>query len=537
MTAGLVSKKISANNFKIAYFTMEIGLDSTIPTYAGGLGVLAGDHVLSCADLEVPLFAVTLAHRAGYFKQKLDDYRGQLEEDDTWDPSSKMDLETTISIPLKEEVKVNVWRYNVRGIDGYTIPVFFLDTDVEKNSEEAKRITHRLYQGDPRYRLAQEAVLGIGGYLLIKQLGLNPDIYHLNELHSALLLRQLLKEMKNPHKVREMCKLTIHTPLINPIDSKFDYSLVKSLIPDLPSDIQSFAGDKNLELMKLAVSLSGSINAVSRKQKEILQSSLEVDYITNGVHHIRWCAESFQKLFEEHIPNWRRDPSELAKSKLPDKNVSQAHKHAKAHLLEYIAHYTGREFDPSVFTIGIGRRVTWYKRHNLILKNPERLKEIAKKYGGLQIVFAGKAHPEDPSKSIITDILNTKIEGVEIVFLPNYNIDLAKLMVAGSDVWLNNPLPPNEACGTSGMKAALNGVPHFTTLDGWALEGLQEGINGWVIDGDFYQKLESVILELSKRETEIRKETIATITPYFNSHRMVKEYCERMYGVKLPVTV
>ncbi|MCR4438463.1 MAG: alpha-glucan family phosphorylase [bacterium] len=556
----------------VAYFSMEIGLQQEIPTYSGGLGVLAGDTIRSAAAMRVPLVAVTLLHRKGYFRQELDEQGRQVERPVAWDVESHL-VETKARVPLTIEgrtVYVRAWKYVVCGASGFGVPVYFLDTDLPENSDWDRTLTHYLYGGDAHYRLCQEAVLGIAGVRILRALGHQRVIrYHMNEGHAALLTLELLADrMRQQGKdrpdeedieaVRRLCVFTTHTPVPAGHD-KFDLGLVQRVLGaheamGLP-ELYSHEGVLNMTF--LALNLSHYINGVAKRHQEVSRhmfAQYSIDSITNGVDVAMWASAPFQELFDAYIPGWRDDSFSLRYAlSIPRARIWEAHMAIKQRLIDRVNEETGAGMTYDVFTLGFARRATAYKRADLIFRDMARLRQIAGKVGPLQIIFAGKAHPRDEEgKQLIMRIFRAKEElkdAIRIAYLPNYEIDLAKLMVAGVDVWLNTPIPPLEASGTSGMKAAVNGVPSLSILDGWWIEGCIEGKTGWAIgcpvldtslpnnpDADaaaLYDKLEKVVMPLfyKKRKDfqEVMAHAIALNGSFFNTQRMVLQYVQKAY--------
>jgi len=546
---------------KIAYFSMEIALSNDIHTYSGGLGILAGDIIRSSADLNIPLVAVTLISKKGYFRQELTREGRQIENPDPWNPSKFMQPlpeEDTVQIQGRD-VRIKAWLYTLKSIRGGEIPVYFLDTDVEGNSPEDREITSFLYGGDERYRIKQEIVLGIGGVRMLEKLDVDVRKYHMNEGHSSLLALELLRKHEmNVNKVRKACIFTTHTPVEAGHD-KFSYELVRKYLGEfIPFDVlKSLGGQDRLNMTLLALNLSNYVNGVAKKHKMTSKEmfpSYEIQAITNGVHSYTWTCESFKRLYDKYIPGWAHEPEMLVRAEIiPDDEIWQAHMVAKRTLIDYInaTLNIGMEYD--TLTIGFARRATEYKRHALIFLNLERLKKVNNR-GKIQLIFAGKAHPRDETgKKLIERIFSYKEilkDYIKIAYLENYDMNLAAKMVSGVDVWLNTPLPPMEASGTSGMKAVHNGVINFSVLDGWWIEGWIEGVTGWAIGptpeehtsmderktkelDDLYGKLEYVIIPLyyEQRHGWIRmmKNSIGKIACHFNSHRMMYRYVTEAY--------
>jgi glycogen phosphorylase len=545
---------------KIAYFSMEVGLTSSIPTYAGGLGTLAGDAIRSSADLNLPLVAVTLISKHNYFKQKLDANGHQTEMQNIWAPEKQLTLlpnEVNVQIEGRT-VKVKAWLYKYQSIGGGVVPVLFLDTDFEVNFPYDREISYYLYGGDERYRLKQEAILGFGGVRMLDALGFNVRKYHLNEGHSSFLAVELLRKYAgDEEKVREACVFTTHTPVESGHD-KFSYDVVKEILETVDlSVLKKYGGQEVLNMTRLALNLSAYVNGVAKRHQEIsakMFTGYQIHAVTNGVHSYTWTGEAFRKLFDKYLPGWAIEPSLLAKVDLiPDAEVWAAHQKQKQTLVDYANNAAYGHLDPEVFTIGFARRATEYKRATLLFSDLERLRAISRKVK-LQAVFAGKAHPRDVAgKKLIENIYSyaRQLKGdIEIVYLENYDMDIAAKMVGGVDVWLNNPMRPLEASGTSGMKACHNGVMNFSVLDGWWIEGWIEGVTGWAIGPqpkevlddavvlrkeleDLYTKLEYVIMPTFYDHRDewihLMKNSIGKVAYYFNSQRMMSRYVTEAY--------
>ncbi len=558
---------------KIAYFSMEIGLRSEMPTYSGGLGVLAGDTIKSAADLRLPMVAVALISKKGYFRQILDEKGRQTEEPEEWNPARFMDLlpqKITVEIEGRD-VFVQAWLYEVKSLTGGNVPVFFLDTDVAQNSPEDRDITSTLYGDGRPYRLKQEIVLGIGGVRMLRRLGFTIKKYHMNEGHASLLALELLKEFKKDieevwderlvwdvDRVKDLCVFTTHTPVEAGHD-KFTYDIVAKVMGEpIPLNVlKDLGGKDSLNMTLLALNLSEFVNGVAKKHGEISQNMFpgyEIHAITNGVHSYTWTCERFKRLYDKYLPGWANEPELFVRvGRIPDEEIWQVHMEAKKDLLSFIASETGIVMNPDIFTIGFARRATAYKRADLLFSDLERLKRIGG--GKIQIVYAGKAHPMDETGKLliqrIFEIRERLTESIKIVYLQNYNMDMALKLVSGVDVWLNTPLRPLEASGTSGMKAAHNGVPNFSILDGWWIEGHIEGFTGWSIGPqpsenkvaesfkdtrdaeDLYDKLENILIPTFYNDKHmwirIMQNAIGKNAYYFNSHRMMRRYVTEAY--------
>ena len=543
---------------------MEIALESHIPTYSGGLGVLAGDMMRSAADLGLPLVGVTLASRAGYFSQRIEQGR-QVEHAATWSPdrfASAVAQRVQVRIGARD-VTIAGWRYELRSAcnEQPAAWVLLLDTDLPENHAEDRRITDALYGGDESYRLRQEIVLGIGGVRLLQAMGVPVRKYHLNEGHAAFLTLELLRHHRSANgggdavaAVQAQCVFTTHTPVPAGHD-QFDYEMALPALAGLAEDreLRALAGAERLNMTHLALSLSGWVNGVAKRHAETSRAMFpgyEVHAVTNGVHTGTWAADSFVALFDRHVPYWRAEPELLVEiDQVPVQEITAAHAAAKQALLDYASQASpGHALRADRFTIGFARRMTSYKRPHLLFSDLERLKALAARYP-LQVVLAGKAHPRDlPGKQHIQNLhtLARELEGVlPVVYLPDYGMDSARRVVSGVDVWLNTPQRPLEASGTSGMKAALNGVPNLSILDGWWLEGCTEGETGWAIGQDgphddaadsraLYDKLEQAVLPLyhdrPQAWAEVMRRAIARNGAFFTSHRMLKRYALEAYA-------
>jgi starch phosphorylase len=539
---------------KIAYFSMEVGLTSEIPTYAGGLGTLAGDAIRSSADLKLPLVAVTLISKRNYFKQKLDANGRQSEQPREWNPEKLLVLlpnEVYVQIEGRA-VKVKAWLYKYKSVTGGVVPVIFLDTDHDGNTPEDREITFYLYGGNERYRLKQEAILGFAGVRMLDALGFRVRKYHMNEGHSSFLSVELLHKFgMDAEKVRELCVFTTHTP-VDAGHDKFNYGLVSEVLETVDVTLlKQYGGPELLNMTCLALNLSNYVNGVAKRHQEIsskMFAGYEIHAVTNGVHSYTWTGESYRKVYDKYLPGWAIEPELLAKVDIiPDCEIWAAHEEQKQILIDYANLTAGSSLSFDVFTLGFARRATEYKRPTLLFSNLERLRKISQK-GKVQAIFAGKAHPRDEGgKKLIEQIYSfgKQLKGdVEIVYLEDYSMDTAAKMVGGVDVWLNTPLRPMEASGTSGMKAAHNGVINFSVLDGWWAEGWIENLTGWAIGPhssesdnaettlkeaeDLYNKLEYVITPMfyDRRDEwlKLMKNSIGKIAYYFNSHRMMRRY-------------
>jgi len=585
---------MNTSDCAIAYFSMEIALESGLPTYSGGLGALAGDTIRSAADLEVPMVAVCLLYNKGYFLQKLDEDGTQRAEPRAWRPDTYLEEVPGRAVVGIEgrDVRLRAWKYDVTGITGHVVPVYFLDANLPENADGDRALTDHLYGGDDRYRLSQEVLLGMGGVKMLRALGYdNLRRFHLNEGHAALLTLELLEEeavqagrtrfnQDDVKAVRAKCVFTTHTPVPAGHD-QFPLELVDRVLPDdeyrvdlkdkfcvdvlarvlqLPAEqvtapMRELAlPGATLNMTYLALNMSRYVNGVAKKHGEVSRlifAGYEIDAITNGVHAATWVDGPIQELLDRYVEGWKADNFSLRYAlNIPREELWDAHVACKRRLVDRVNRETNAGMKPEVFTIAFARRAATYKRADLLLTDVERLKRMAEDDVPFQIVYAGKAHPRDTAgQEVIRRVFRAAeaLRGhVPVAFLENYDMDLARAMTAGSDLWLNTPLPPNEASGTSGMKAALNGVPSLSTPDGWWLEGCIEGVTGWAIgkeetEGDrwdrdaesIYQKLKQVILPLFYRDRagyiDVMRNALALNGSFFNTHRMVQQYVLRAY--------
>ena len=559
---------------RIAYFSMEIALQSAMPTYSGGLGVLAGDMLRSAADLGLPMVAVTLVHRKGYFRQRLDAAGNQSEEDAAWQPEALLEaVEPQVGVAIEgRAVRIRAWRYTVKGIAGREVPVYLLDTAVAGNSVWDQALTDHLYGGDDHYRLCQEAILGIGGVRLLQALGMNAiRNYHMNEGHSALLALGLLEQRMQGRElttaaaadveaVRERCIFTTHTPVPAGHD-QFPSALARQVLGDAAADALEAThccANNVLNMTYLALRFSRYVNGVAMHHGELSQDmypNYPVRAITNGVHAVTWVAPALAALYDRHIPEWRRDNQYLRYAiGIPLAEIAEAHRLAKAELLEPVRQATGAPLDPRVLTLGFARRAAGYKRADLVFSDLERLQWIARRAGPLQMIFAGKAHPQDePGKDMIRRVFAAaeKLRGtIAVAYVPDYDLRWGGLITGGVDLWLNTPHRPYEASGTSGMKAALNGVPSLSVPDGWWYEGHFEGVTGWDIGHEelsedpeaeadsLYDKLELLVLPMFYTRhdayVELMRSTIALNASFFNTQRMLLQYALNAYFPDVP---
>jgi starch phosphorylase len=550
----------------VAYFSMEIAIDPGMPTYSGGLGVLAGDTMRSMADMGIPLVAFTLVHRKGYFEQHLDATGAQSEDIQPWNPADFCTEEKArVTVSVEDRVvTVRCWRYDLIGCSGHVVPIYLLDTDLDGNSGWDRGLTDHLYGGDTNYRLQQEIVLGMGGVRMAHALGYRINVYHMNEGHAALLTLGLLERQlgggplgaateADMDQVRKKCVFTTHTPVPAGHDRFSTEQTIRILGGDRTARLEKLGcfRDGMLNMTLLALRFSRYANGVAMQHAKVSRAmfpEFQIDSITNGVHAPTWVSKPFQTMLDKRLPAWRRDNLYLRNAiDLSEKDILTAHKEAKGVLLSEVAERTGIVLNPKVLTLGFARRFATYKRATLLFTDPKRLADIATAAGGLQILYAGKAHPQDdPGKALIQQVVAKAAElsnvVLRIVYLENYDWNLGAMLTAGVDVWVNTPKRPYEASGTSGMKAAMNGVPSLSILDGWWIEGCIEGVTGWAIEdgaddaaeaNSLYLKLENSVVPLFRKEpgkwAQLMRTTLAFNGSYFNTNRMVKQYTRNSY--------
>ncbi len=557
---------------RIAYFSMEIGLDAAMPTYSGGLGILAGDTLRAAADLGLPLVAITLLHRKGYFRQRLDIRGQQSDSAVAWSPQAFLEeMPQRAAVYLEgRRVEIRAWRLLVEGVTGKKVPVYFLDTSVPENTLWDQGITDTLYGGDGHYRLCQEAVLGMGGVAMLRAMGYHRvQTYHMNDGHPALLTLALLIERaggrpldtltpEQADAVRQQCVFTTHTPVQAGHD-RFPMEQVAAVLGHdrvQPLTVYDCCEDGWLDMTYLAMSFSRCINAVAMRHRvttKVMYPNYQIAAVTNGVHATTWTCRPFQELYDRHIPEWRRDNAYFRYATgIPLDQIQGAHARAKRLLVTEVERRTEARLDPNVFTIAFARRATPYKRHDLLFNDLNRLRRIVSEVGPVQVVYSGKAHPYDEGgKALIRRVFEAAAalrDTVKVVYLEEYDMALGGLLTSGADLWLNNPQKPLEASGTSGMKAAFNGVPSLSVLDGWWIEGHLEGVTGWAIGdaGDtppnaeaeahsLYDKLEYAILPAyygrPSAYAKVMRSAIAFNGSFFNTHRMVREYAAIAYNL------
>lgn len=551
---------------KVAYFSMEIGLCAEIPSYSGGLGILAGDTVKSAADLDLPCVAVTLLSNRGYFSQSIDAEGHQHELDQVWNPAQHLELlDARVTIEIeRREVQLQAWKRVVASPLGGHVDVLFLDSDVPENSVEDRRISSHLYGGDQRYRIHQELALGVGGVRMLTALGYTGlGVYHMNEGHAAFLILELLRlngyvgaadETSVLKRVRDLCVFTTHTP----VDAGHDRFPMPLLLECVGGyfPVERLSGciqNEKFNMTLLALHCSRFVNGVSMTHAAVSRRmfpDFEITAITNGIHTGTWVSPELHELFSRHLPGWKQDPVALRSAVLlPKGSVREAHRVAKRKLLTLLNTEPGARFEEDAFTIGFARRATPYKRHALILEDIEALLELRREIGPFQLIYGGKAHPRDGGGKAqirrVVELSRALKDQIPIAYVENYDMSVAPLLVSGVDLWLNTPRAPLEASGTSGMKAGLNGVPSLSVLDGWWVEGCVEGITGWGIparngsDADaldraaLLEKLKEKIMPLYYSNPdgweEVQRHAIALTGSYFSTHRMVQEYARRAY--------
>lgn len=566
------NRKIALNEerqARIAYFSMEIAVDPRLPTYAGGLGVLAGDTLRSAADRGLPVVAVTLLPRQGYFHQHLDEKGHQSGLPEVWIPEEALErIEPTLLLALDgTRLNVRAWRYWIEGITGHKVPVYFLDTDLPENAAWVRTLTNTLYGGDNRYRFSQEAVLGIGGVRLLRSLGYKDILrFHMNEGHSALLALGLLEERlgrpnlitattEDIEAVRSQCVFTTHTPVPAALD-QFPLELARQVLGQDRIgilDVTKCCPFGNLNMTYLALRCSRYINGVAMHHGEISHGmfpNYPVHAITNGVHAVSWTAPAFQELYDRHIPEWRRDNLYLRYAIGIDfAEIRQAHLRAKREMIREIAKATGVQLNENLATLGFARRAAAYKRAEMLFTDLDRVRAISQRAGPMQVVYGGKAHPRDEEgKAVIRRVFEAAAslrDFIPVIYVENYDMRWARLLTSGVDLWLNTPHRPYEASGTSGMKAAMNGVPSLSVRDGWWIEGHFEGVTGWSIGFDegpeqhdieiasMYEKLEGVILPMFYQQpiayAAVMRSAIAINGSFFNTQRMLSQYVSNAY--------
>lgn len=606
----------SSDTTPIAYFSAEYGLHHSLPFYAGGLGFLAGDHIKECSDLYVPIVAVGFMYPEGYVRQRIRDDGWQENMDQSLDrdaaPINRVldssGKQLVVKVPLIDPpIHVAVWWVAVG-----RVLLYLLDTDIDANDPWNRMISAHLYVGDLEQRLRQEIVLGIGGSEVLEALGIRHSIIHLNEGHAAFALLERVRTRVQSgmtseqafEQVKKTSIFTTHTPVPAGHDI-FPFHLMEryfhSYWSALGLEREGFLNlglhpqepGTGFNMTALALRLSEYRNAVSKRHAEVTvqmwasmwpgtaAQDIPIEHITNGIHVPTWIEPKMEMLFNKYLgPEWLADHDnpyiwELVEE-IPDMDLWQTHYWLKIKLIDTIREQArkrwaleganasrapagGTFLDSSILTIGFARRFATYKRADLIFADMERLKQLLNdRWRPVQIIFAGKAHPaDDPGKRILQKIYHAASDpqmGGRIAFLEDYGEQFAQYMVHGVDVWLNNPLPPMEACGTSGMKAALNGVPHLSIPDGWWIEAYN-GKNGWIfgrgepsLDRDredaqaLYDILEKEVVPCYYRFSDdgiphdwvrVMKDAIKSNASAFSARRMVKEYLQKFYDPAL----
>ena len=538
----------------VGYFTAEIGIWSELHTYSGGLGVLAGDHVKSAADAEINLIGVTLLYREGYGRQHIDETGNQTESFAAIDPSDHLiDTGLELTLPLDGGTLYSkIWKIEVVGVTGHVVPVYFLDTHHPENSGYHRRLGARLYGGNDDVRIRQEYLLGVGGVRLLNKMDKDFSGLHLNEGHCSFALLELLNQGWSRADLSKKILFTTHTPVPAGHD-RFNWDDVNEvlgeLMPDDAVELVKSVGDPEggarCSMSHLAVALAEQVNAVSNLNAEVASKmfdNYQIHPLTNGVHHITWTSPIMAELFNSQLPGWKQNPALLANAdQLSSDDLLDARRKNRKVFRELVKASTGVELKEDRLTIGFARRFATYKRANLVFHDLDKLREIGA--GKIQFVFSGKAHPRDEGgKQLIRDIYGSAkhiSQDIPVAFLENYDMDTGLAITSGVDIWLNNPVRPMEASGTSGMKAAMNGVPNCSILDGWWPEGCQHGVNGWAIGSsederdderdaeNIYSVLQNEVLPSWEKGDEIwaniMRASIAT-SARFTGARMISEY-------------
>jgi len=508
-----------------------------------------------------------LLNNQGYFSQKINSLGEQLEvPDHEYNFSRLKRLSKITHIYLgRDRVEIAVWQYTIIGKNNQEVNVLLLDTNSPNNKPEHQILTGQLYGGDIDYRLKQEIILGRGGVKVLQILGYkNIKKFHLNEGHGSFAaVRLFLNSRKKTiaekiKEVREKCVFTTHTPVKNAFDI-FSLNQVLKYQKDFPKKLPKLIDQGRVNMTKMGLYFSDYVNGVALSHKKVSQlmfPDYQIQSITNGVHSQTWISLEFQKLYDNYLPNWRVSSTLLRQAiNIPLDQLWVAHQRAKGYLFKFIKEEQNIKLDKNIFTIGFARRFTAYKRPDLLFTDIDKLIDIQEKVGRIQIIFAGKAHPQDKHGKelikLIWEIKDKYRDKLKIVFLEDYEMDTAKLLVAGVDLWLNTPLPPNEASGTSGMKAAHNGVPQFSTLDGWWLEGYVKNKTGWAIGHEvninksedvnkydsrsLYKVLEKEIIPIYYQQPakwqEIMRQTISLNASFFNTERVLQQYIQDAYKI------
>lgn len=560
---------------RVAYCSPEFGLSALLPQYAGGLGVLAGDHLKSASDLGTPLASVGLFYGEGVFRQEIEDGR-QTERYDTVVPSEVGAIDTglTVDIPFPErEVVAKVWR-----VDVGRVPLLLLDTDIDPNSEADRKITDRLYAGSREHRLEQEMVLGIGGARALAAIGWEMDLYHLNEGHAGFIVLELIDRVCSEvgleaarKQIRDQLVFTTHTPVPAGID-RFDSDMVRPYLEpwasrwespiesiwelgEDPEDPQVF------NMAALCLRSARTANGVSALHGEVSRQLFagvgigdDITHVTNGVHARTWTGSHTQRLFDDVLgEGWAEGRTEAwdRVSQIDDHTLVESRRQSSRVLADLVRERTGDVLDPDALVIGFARRFAPYKRASLFLRRPDLLERLlSNDERPVHFVFAGKAHPSDETgKDLVADLIAARTSSTvngRLTFIPDYEMDIALAMVQGSDIWLNNPIRPREASGTSGEKAVLNGSLNCSVLDGWWAE-MYDGQNGWEITPSEaedpgtrdHEEATTMLETISKIVAEYHgspalfqgriRHAWSTLGPKVTSARMVRDYEDRIY--------
>ncbi len=531
---------------RVMLVSMEILVDK-LPTYAGGMGILSGDFLLSASELGYNVYGVTFVYNKGYVEYEMEENK-LVPREEEYDPIEFLKLE-------REEFKINtrefpiyfrVWSYKLG-----KNKVFFIDTNVPENPKELRNLTSRLYiENSLDEKILKYILLGLGSLEISEKLGLKIDKFHLNEAHAGFLPVELYKRLGEIEKIREKVVYTNHTVLAH-AHEEFDYNLVEKYY-EIPQRIKEISGDK-FRPYRILWNLSSKFNCVSWKHRMVYKRVFpESDpiYITNGVHHVRWVSDEIAGVFDEYLPGWRENPSLLSYAGIiPLKELERAKKNSKELFVEYINSnaYLTREFDTNGIILTVRRRFTEYKRITMPIWDKGWIEYLSRKYD-VQILFSGVAHPKDQTaREEMKRILDAMSSyDVKIALIPRRGVVLERFLISGSDLWLHTSKPPLEACGTSWMRAGINGVPSLSSRDGGVIEIIKDGYNGWLFGEDSYdwnypnwggfddfkRKMEEIAWiyrEDRERYLDVCRNAIKTIGPLFNSHRMVKEYFVRLY--------
>lgn len=538
----------------IAFVAMEIQLEG-LPTYAGGLGLLAGDLLQSAADLGFPMLGVTLVHDRGYVWHEVVDGR-IVDRDEPYEPSTcceRLDLKLKVEL-LSGPIYLAVWRRLVRGASG-EVPVYLLDARVPENPPPLRELTSRVYiVRNWEEMLLKELCLSLGALQLVERLGLDVRKFHLNESHAGFLAIELLKRSQDVSETRRRIVFTTHTPMPHGHES-FDYGAVEKHY-ELPPQVRSISPGK-LVMTRVLMELAGYYNCVSRKFSlvhRLMFPGSNPDYVTNGVHHTCWAHPDVARFYDSWAPGWRSEPGRLYRVlAAPLDEIAALKQRRRRELAEYANSrgFTSGELNADAFTIAAKRRITGYKRLSLVLRDRELLDQLGKRYG-LQLIFSGTVHPADQSgREELAKILDaaSTLSHARVAFIGRRDASIERLVAAGADLWLHVSRPPHEACGTSWMRAALNMTPTLASRDGGVLEAIVDGHNGWLFGRnamspsespsddeearELYSKLQGA-LELYERDPRayllVCARAAATIVPYFNSYRALCEYISRAYA-------